>query len=99
MLRITDSNQEKKSFSQWGTLEVLRSQVLNVSTDLIRKFRKNHWIDGIHYRQISQTAFLFNLPLISDWAVNGDGLQHQKAIEQYQSSLPSNQKARSGRRG
>jgi hypothetical protein len=50
-------------------------------------------IKGIHVQYVAPRALVYNLPLILDLIANShDELAHQRAINVYLSSLPSNQK-------
>lgn len=57
------------------------------------------WQEGIHWQRVNQRLTLYNLPLILDWIANrANPLEHQRAIETYLTSLPSNQPQKRGRR-
>lgn len=60
--------------------------------------RSGQWIEGLHYVVDDAGDRLYNLTLIADWvATLGDPTAHQRAIESYLLSLPSNQAAPAGR--
>ncbi len=70
------------------------SKLLHVGDRTLARYRDAHWHCGIHYVQPVQ-KILYNKELIEDWMVNRhDYPAHLRAIEAYQSSLPSNQKRR-----
>lgn len=67
-------------------------QLLQVTERTLARYREKHWYKGIHFVQPIQ-KILYNKALILDWMVNrDDAIAHLRAIENYQASLPSNQK-------
>jgi hypothetical protein len=70
---------------------------LSVST--FKRYRLTGiWIEGIHWYRINSRLVLYNLPLISDWVANRMSPRaHERAVENYLRSLPSNQPKKRGR--
>lgn len=70
------------------------------STHTLKKLRqRGDWIEGIHYIRQNSRVVRYNLNLCLDWLANRQNPQfHQRAIEDYLSSLPSNQPQKRGRR-
>ena len=63
-------------------------------------YREKYWTEGIHYFPQPDGSYLYNRMLLEDWLVNWQHIHaHQKAIENWASTLPSNQEARKSRRG
>jgi Helix-turn-helix domain len=68
--------------------------LLKISERTLARYRSDHWYLGIHYVKPVQ-KILYNKELIEDWLVNKhDWGTHMRAIEAYQSTLPSNQPKR-----
>ncbi|WP_404787978.1 excisionase family protein [Altericista sp. CCNU0014] len=69
------------------------SQAIGLSPHTFKKYRlSNKWVEGIHWQRLNSKCVLYNLTLIEDWVANR--LQpeaHDRAIEGYLRSLPSNQ--------
>jgi hypothetical protein len=66
--------------------------LLHVRERTLARYRELYWHLGIHYVQPVQ-KILYNRELIEDWMVNRHDLPaHQRAIDAYLASLPSNQK-------
>jgi hypothetical protein len=76
---------------EWGKLTPLRNHVHAWAKSTTQRLRKTHWIEGLHWRYDHAGDVVFNLPLIRDWLATGGGEAHQRACEQFLSSLPSNQ--------
>jgi hypothetical protein len=76
-----------------GKFKDLRASVVRYSKYKVQALRaKGLWVEGLHWRyDIVGGDILFNLRLIQDWIATGGGQAHQKAIESYLASLPSNQ--------
>ena len=69
------------------------SLVLGISPSALKRYRKEKvFKSGIHYffRANTTTNIFWNLPLMRDWLVNGNSESHQRAIETYLKTLPSN---------
>jgi CHAD domain-containing protein len=66
---------------------------LEMSETTLKRYRKGgSWIEGIHWVRINSRCIRYNLELIQDWIHNRcNPKAHQKAIEAYQATLPSQQ--------
>jgi hypothetical protein len=66
------------------------------SGDALNDLRANNFLpEGIYwFRDPSSGRILWNRNLVLDWIVNGNSPAHQRAIEAFLSSLPSNQAAK-----
>ena len=75
------------------------SQYLNLSGTTLKRYRlQGLLIEGIHWVRINSRCIRYNLDLIQDWLHNRQGpIAHQRAIENYQASLLSNQKKPRGK--
>lgn len=77
------------------------ARILGVSPETLKKYRlqpDSSLIEGIHYHVWNPRTIRYNPNLIADWGLNrAHPEQHQKTIEAYIASLPSNQRKR-GRR-
>jgi tRNA(His) 5'-end guanylyltransferase len=75
------------------------SQYLNLSGTTLKRYRlQGLLIEGIHWVRINSRCIRYNLDLIQDWLHNRqDPIAHQRAIENYQASLLSNQKKTRGK--
>lgn len=71
------------------------SQYLVLSGATFRRYRvQGEWIEGIHWIRINKRCVRYNLALIQDWVHNRQNpVAHRRAIEVYQSTLLSHQKA------
>ncbi len=68
------------------------SDLLDISVHTLKKYRIVHWQSGIHYQHLNARTIRYNRELIIDWLVNLSCPEaHQRAIEAYLASLPSNQ--------
>jgi hypothetical protein len=76
---------------QWGKLKYLRKHVQPWAKATIYRYMKAHWVENIHYRRDVGNDWIYNLPMIADWLATGGGEVHQRAIEAWLASLPSNQ--------
>lgn len=76
------------------------SQEIGLSVSTFKRYRlQGVWQEGIHWRRLNSRVVLYNLPLILDWIANqADPQAHQRAVEAYLASLPSNQPKKRGRR-
>lgn len=76
--------------------------ILGVSTETLKRYRlqkDSTLIKGIHYFVWNSRVVRYNPVLLADWGMNRDTPQaHQKAIEVFLASLPSNQAKQRGRR-
>ena len=70
------------------------SQRFKLSPETLKKYRLNgRLIEKIHWIKLNSRVVLYNLQLVQDWFQNqGDPQAHQRAIENYQATLLSNQK-------
>jgi hypothetical protein len=82
----------------------IRASLLSYETGLSRTTLKRYrlqgvWQEGIHWQRLNSRSVLYNKPLVMDWIANRTNPQaHQRAIENYLSSLLSNQPKKRGRR-
>jgi hypothetical protein len=68
------------------------SRFFDLSVHTLKVYRERHWSLGIHYQYLNSRTIRYNLRLIQDWLANFDDPQsHQRGIEVYLASLPSNQ--------
>ncbi|MBW4559653.1 MAG: excisionase family protein [Mojavia pulchra JT2-VF2] len=76
------------------------SNQIGLSSETFKRYRlQGIWQESIHWQKINSRTTLYNLPLILDWIANRDNPQaHQRAIEAYLHSLPSNQPLKRGRK-
>ncbi len=90
------SNAEKNDSAD----KYITAKALGITTTKLRDLRLSGEIhEGIHYSRISPQTIRYNLPLFKDWWVNrNDPVAHQRAVNNYLRSLPSNQKSKSGRK-
>jgi nitric oxide reductase activation protein len=66
-------------------------RLLRVTERSLARYRDLYWYQGIHYVKPVQ-KILYNKTLLVDWMINRhDWMAHQRAIEIFQASLPSNQ--------
>lgn len=66
-------------------------ELLGCSRSTIDRRCKESWQEGIHWWQNGGMK-IYNLVLIKDWVVNQyDSVAHQRAVEKWVKSLPSNQ--------
>jgi hypothetical protein len=76
--------------------------ILGVSTETLKRYRlqkDSTLLKGIHYFVWNSRVVRYNPVLLADWGMNRDAPQaHQKAIEAFLASLPSNQAKKRGRR-
>jgi tRNA(His) 5'-end guanylyltransferase len=70
------------------------SACLNLSSSTLKKYRlEGNWIEGVHWVRLNSRCVRYNIELIKDWLHNRhDPIAHQRAIDQYQASLLSNQR-------
>jgi hypothetical protein len=78
------------------------AEILGVSPETLKKYRlqkDSTLIKGIHYYIWNPRVVKYNAALIADWGVNRDNPEaHQRTIEAFLASLPSNQPKKRGRR-
>ncbi|MEM9451148.1 MAG: hypothetical protein AAGA75_21780 [Cyanobacteria bacterium P01_E01_bin.6] len=75
------------------------AKLLCVNEQTLKKYRADHWREGIHFFSLPGGSYRYNRMLLEDWVVNHANPQaHQTAIEYWASTLPSNQKVKSSRR-
>jgi hypothetical protein len=81
-----------QNMPQWGYFAALNRHVRKFAKSTTEKYRETVWTENIHWRRDpANNKILYNLPLINDWVATGGGEAHQRAIEAWLSSLPSNQ--------
>jgi hypothetical protein len=66
---------------------------LKIGYTTLKKYRyEGIWIEGIHWVKLNSRCVRYNLDLLQDWYHNqNDAAAHQRAIDRYQATLPSNQ--------
>lgn len=76
------------------------AELTGLSPETFKKYRlSGKWHEGIHWQRINSRCILYNLSLILDWVANrANPDAHQRAIDHYLASLPSNQPKKRGRR-
>ncbi len=68
------------------------SALLDISVHTLKSYRILHWQSGIHYQYLNSRTIRYNRELIIDWLANISYPEaHQRAIQAYLASLPSNQ--------
>jgi hypothetical protein len=73
--------------------------LLGISSHTLKSYRKLYWEYGIHYQRYNSRTIRYNRELILDWVANRSSPEcHQRAIEAYLASLPSNQPKTRGRK-
>lgn len=76
------------------------SRLTGLSGDTLKKYRLKQGllIEGIHWVRLNAKTIRYNLPLVQDWLQNrNDPKAHQRAVENYQATLLSNQPKKPGR--
>ncbi|NJN75632.1 MAG: hypothetical protein HC796_04690 [Synechococcaceae cyanobacterium RL_1_2] len=75
-------------------------QKIGLSASTLKRLRlSGQWIENIHWVRVGSRKIVYNHDLVMDWLVNQhDPNSHQKAIENYLTSLPSNKPKKSGRK-
>lgn len=69
--------------------------ILDCHPDHLKRLRGNKLVENIHFIKRSARSIRYIRPLIQDLAVNwNNDAGHQRAIENYRSTLLSNQKRR-----
>jgi hypothetical protein len=72
--------------------------LLKVGETTIDKYRKEHWIQGVHYFQPEPGAKItYNKQMIVIWLIAlsaGDTAMHERALEAFNLSIPGNQSKR-----
>lgn len=68
--------------------------LLDISTDTLDRYRNDPetgWIQGVHWFYLPRGGYRYNKELLEDWVANlHDPESHQRAIENFRASLPSN---------
>lgn len=73
--------------------------LIGISSETIRIYRKRYWEDGHQYQRYNSRTIRYHRELILDWAANRSSPEcHQRAIEAYLASLPSNKPKTCGRK-
>ncbi len=73
--------------------------LLGISVHTLKPYRSLHWQSGIHYQHLNSRTVRYHRELLLDWlATRSNPELHQRAIEAYLASLPSNQPKVRGRR-
>lgn len=74
------------------------AEFLGCSADSLERLREDSesgWIQGIHWQKLPRIGVRYNAKLLEDWFANAhDKAAHQRAIENFQAGLLSNQKRR-----
>jgi hypothetical protein len=69
--------------------------LLKVGETTIDKYRKEQWVQGVHYFQPEPGAKItYNKPMILIWLVAysaGDTAMHNRALELFNATIPGNQ--------
>jgi hypothetical protein len=72
--------------------------LLKVGETTIDKYRKEYWLQGVHYFQPEPGAKItYNKPMILVWLISysvGDTAMHDRALEVFTASIPGNQPKR-----
>jgi hypothetical protein len=70
------------------------ARIIAKSTETLKKLRESgKLLAGIHYQRMGRTSIRYNAYLLQDWVANQhDPNSHLRAIENWQRSLPSNQR-------
>lgn len=76
------------------------SEITGLSPTTFKRYRLSGvWQQGIHWQRVNSRLTLYNRELVLDWLANRlDPASHQRTIEIYLHSLPSNQPLKRGRR-
>ena len=75
------------------------ADLLGISTHTLKTYRKKHWTVQIHFQYLNSRTIRYHESLLRDWIANRFyPAAHQRAIEFYLASLPSNQKKKRGRK-
>lgn len=75
------------------------AKLLGLSSETLKKYRLRDKIlvEGIHWIKLNSRTIRYNLSLLADWLQNRHNpAAHQRAIEQYLSTLACNQPKRRG---
>ena len=69
-------------------------ELLGTPENTLREYRySGELIQGIHYIKLGYRGVKYNQAMVTDWLVNRHSPEaHSRAIEYFQSLLPSNQK-------
>ncbi|MGL5835833.1 MAG: hypothetical protein ACRC1Z_21770 [Waterburya sp.] len=89
---MANSETQKISVDDGWSNSKKTSKFFDLSIQTLKIYRKRYWSLGIHYQYLNSRTIRYNLRLIQDWLANFDDPQsHQRGIEVYLASLPSNQ--------
>ncbi|CAN1209054.1 hypothetical protein TUMEXPCC7403_02445 [Tumidithrix helvetica PCC 7403] len=71
------------------------ARIIGKSTETLKKFRESgKLLAGIHYQNMGRISIRYNAYLLQDWVANQhEHNAHLRGIENWQKSLPSNQKS------
>lgn len=85
---------DQRGFRFVGKQEI--ADLTGLSCETLKQYRlTGRLIEDIHWIKLNSRVVRYNLFLIKDWIQNHNNPQiHQRAIEAYLSSLPSNEKKR-----
>lgn len=85
---------DQRGFRFVGKQEI--ADLTGLSCETLKQYRlRGRLIEDIHWIKLNSRVVRYNLFLIKDWVQNHNNPQvHQRAIEAYLSSLPSNEKKR-----
>lgn len=97
-MKLPQKNQRSKTNFAFWINKHSASTLLEISVHTLKTYRILHWQSGIHYQHLNSRTIRYNRELILDWVVNIPYPEvHQRAIQAYLASLPSNQNKRHGR--
>jgi CHAD domain-containing protein len=76
------------------------AQILGLSESTLKKLRlSEQLVEGIHWVRFSSRCVRYNVELLKDWAATrAESANHDQAVANFLSSLPSNQPQTRGRR-
>ena len=85
-------NQRSKNNLPFWINKHSASALLDISVHTLKSYRILYWQSGIHYQYLNSRTIRYNRELIIDWMANISYPEaHQRAIQAYLASLPSNQ--------
>ena len=87
-----NSNPQQSRFKFVGKQVI--AELTGLSEETLKKYRLGGiWTEHIHWIRLNSRTVRYNYELISDWMQNcHDLMAHQRAIDFYLASLPSNQR-------
>ena len=92
-------NQRSKTNRAFWINKHSASALLEISVHTLKTYRILHWQSGIHYQHLNSRTIRYNRELIIDWMANISYPEaHQRAIQAYLASLPSNHNKRRDRK-